>query len=74
MTMSRLGLMPYSPMSTAFLKSMKTWYRFCGCFSYTILRFKICSAMLSSACGFSLLSMCDVSMSLLLVTDEAEDD
>ena len=33
----------------AFLKSMKTWYRFCWCwryFSHRILRFKICSMVL----------------------------
>ena len=57
-------------LSKAFLKPMKTWYRFCWCwryFSHRILRLKICSvvllpalnpacssAIISSACFFSL--------------------
>ena len=60
-------------LSKAFLKSMKTWYRFCWCwryFSHRILRLKICSvvllpalnpacssAIISSAWGFSLFKM-----------------
>ena len=39
-------------LSKAFLKSMKTWYRFCWCwryFSHRILRLKICSVVLSGS-------------------------
>ena len=39
-------------LSKAFLKSMKTWYRFCWCwryFSHRILRLKICSVVLLTA-------------------------
>ena len=39
-------------LSKAFLKSMKTWYRFCWCwryFSHRILRLKICSVVLLPA-------------------------
>ena len=67
-------------LSKAFLKSIKTWYRFCWCrryFSLGILRLKICSvallltlnptcssAIISLACGLSLFKM-TFSMTLL---------
>ena len=67
-------------LSKAFLKSMKTWYRFCWCwkyFSHRILRLKICSvvllpalnpacstAIISSTCGLSLFKI-TFSMTLL---------
>ena len=60
-------------LSKAFVKSMKTWWRFCWCWSYflqSILKLTICSvvflpalkpdcssAMMFSACGFNLFSM-----------------
>ena len=67
-------------LSNAFLKSMKTWYKFCWCwryFSHRILRLNICSvallpamntacssAIISSAWGLSLFKM-TLSMTLL---------
>ena len=50
-------------LSNAFLKSMKTWYRFCWCwryFSHRILRLKICSVVLlpplNPACSSAIIS------------------
>ena len=50
-------------LSKAFLKSMKTWYRFCWCwryFSHRILRLKICSVVLlpalNPACSSAIIS------------------
>ena len=89
MTQIRLALMVYFIMdalkaacqvlSKAFVKSMKTWWRSCWCWSYSlqsILKLTICSvvflpalkpdcssAMMFSACGFDLFSMI-LSMSL----------
>ena len=62
MVRTKFALILYFPMvahkaachtlSKAFLKSMKTWYRFCWCwryFSHRILRLKICSVVLLPA-------------------------
>ena len=74
-------------LSKAFLKSMKTWYRFCWCwryFSHRILRLKICSvvllpalnpacssAIISSAWGLSLLQD-NFQHDFAGITDEAD--
>ena len=50
--------------SKTFLKSMKSWYRFCWCwqyFSHKILRLKICSVVLllalNPACSSAMISL-----------------
>ena len=50
-------------LSKAFLKSMKTWYRFCWCwryFAHRILRLKVCSVVLlpalNPACSSAIIS------------------